>query len=568
MKKTLSLLLAVLMLLAVMTGCGTTASKSNSAQGTDAPASKAPAASSASQSEPDKSGNTDAPVAEGLPICEETTDFSVFMEMSPQASFYVESYDDTPTWKYLESLTNVHLDWQTVADNTMEKFNIMIASEPCDLMIRANMYYTGGVAGGIDEGVFMDLTDVVEQYMPTYNGLISKDKETKALASLSDGRIGAIWLLLNEPAEPNWGPIVRADWLDKIGMNADDIITYDDYYDMLTAFKVECGASSPLLMNAFCAPSSGSLVAGYGVYGYGNPEMGQAPFYVVDGQIKYGYMEDGFYEYLQMLHKWYAEGLFNSDFATNTNVFQIAPDDVTTGDHGLWYHMAQIMDEHMSLATDPEFRSCPIRDAVKKDGDTLHFADYTNAVITGMSTNACVSAECENVDILAKWMDFLYTEQGSLIVSFGIEGETYDYGEDGKPHFTDKILNNPDYGTTVAANLFAIDSFIGLQYNYRYTDGYSEVARSAGSLWLDNVDTSDLWSLPGCVSMSAEDALAYSAKYNDIATFGTESVAKFVTGETELTDDNWKAFTDKLESMGIQECIGYWQNAYDAFYSE
>ena len=42
--------------------------------------------------------------------------------------------------------------------------------------------------------------------------------------------------------------------------------------------------------------------------------MGAYPVYVVDGDVKFGWVEEGFKDYLTLMHQWYTEGLLGADF--------------------------------------------------------------------------------------------------------------------------------------------------------------------------------------------------------------------------------------------------------------
>ena len=52
-----------------------------------------------------------------------------------------------------------------------------------------------------------------------------------------------------------------------------------------------------------------------------------------------------------------------------------------------------------------------------------------------------ITTACKNPELAAKWLDFQYSEQGQLLNWYGIEGETYTLDADGKPQFTDMVLN-------------------------------------------------------------------------------------------------------------------------------
>ena len=38
-------------------------------------------------------------------------------------------------------------------------------------------------------------------------------------------------------------------------------------------------------------------------------------------------------------------------------------------------------------------------------------------------------------------------------------------------------------------------------------------------------------------------------------------MARFVTGDIELTDENWELFCKTAEEKGLQEMVEIWQNA-------
>lgn len=56
------------------------------------------------------------------------------------------------------------------------------------------------------------------------------------------------------------------------------------------------------------------------------------PFYQIDGEVKFGPMEDGYKKYLSTLAKWYADGLIYKDFYTYVDSNTNPPDDLVLND--------------------------------------------------------------------------------------------------------------------------------------------------------------------------------------------------------------------------------------------
>lgn len=563
-KKLCTLFFCVAMILTAVSGCG------SSPPATDNPGTVPEAeTANAAQQNTDAPSPNDAgePKADGgslLPITEEKTTITYWFEMSPMISAYLENMNDNITWQYIEETTNVHIDFWAVSANTGEMFNLMIASGNwADIMIWGSNYYAGGAIKAVEEGIFMELTDVIDSYMPNYKQLINSNKDILTQVTMNNGLFGEIFPINHNPEPPGFGPIVRKDWLDDLGIDPESIVTYDDYYDMLTKFKVEKGATSALYLNAQGVPMSNYLIAGYGIAGYSNQESNTGPFYQESGTVKYGFLQPEFKDYLTMIHQWYSEGLISSDFISVTSPFQIAPADVTDGSVGLWYHMSQIMEEHVSQATQSGFESIAIKDAVMKPGDKTRLGNYSKNLV-GMGGLA-ISADCSNIDVVAKWIDFFFSDEGSLIMSYGIEGETYYLDAQGKPHFSDLILNNPDMGMIAASNVYAIQTGVGYIYEDRFMDGYTPAALAAGEIWMETLDKDNMMTIPESVKLSTEDSIAYASVYPDIATYTSENIAQFIVGARPLSE--FDAFVSEIENLGIYECIKYWQNALDNYNS-
>ena len=86
------------------------------------------------------------------------------------------------------------------------------------------------------------------------------------------------------------GMVVRKDWLDDLGLKEPE--TYDDWYNMLKAFKDVKKAEAPMMLY-FTGFNPMNIFEG----GYGITET----FFQVDGKVKYGPLEPGYKEYITML---------------------------------------------------------------------------------------------------------------------------------------------------------------------------------------------------------------------------------------------------------------------------
>jgi len=53
----------------------------------------------------------------------------------------------------------------------------------------------------------------------------------------------------------------------------------------------------------------------------------------------------------------------------------------------------------------------------------------------------------------------------------------------------------------------------------------------------------------------------------DIDTYVESTIAGFMTGQTELTDETWKAYVDTVNAMGIDEVTEVYTAAYERYLS-
>ena len=76
----------------------------------------------------------------------------------------------------------------------------------------------------------------------------------------------------------------------------------------------------------------------------------------------------------------------------------------------------------------------------KKD-DILHFGLDVDNAAANMSVS--VSTACEDVELVVRFFNYFFTEEGSLLANYGTEGFTFTYNDRGDPVYTEVITNNP-----------------------------------------------------------------------------------------------------------------------------
>lgn len=180
-----------------------------------------------------------------LPLKEDTATFSFFWTYPPFLAEMIEDLTDGYARQELEARTNVHIEFNAVSAAVAgEQFQLMVAADSyTDIIQDVVNYYTAGMDRAVTDEIVMDLKDRLPVDMPVYNEMVTANEEIRKQLTSSDGYIGAIYRLYAEPSVPKSGNIVRQDWLDDLGLEIPRTVA--DYYDVLTAFKNEKGATEP-----------------------------------------------------------------------------------------------------------------------------------------------------------------------------------------------------------------------------------------------------------------------------------------------------------------------------------
>lgn len=584
MKKICSLLLALTMLMGLMAGCGndTTADTKDSVvsqQETPADEQTAPEATNTpevSENSSLEAGSVaeDVPVEKGefvpnaaeLPLADGAT-LTYFCELPGYMSmFNVNDYDDLQAMKYAEEITGVDIEFQIVNMESLQtNFQLMIASgDITDLVSGVSDQYDSS-AQMIEDGVAIDLMDY-QEFLPNFWNVLDYYDAYKTKAITQDGTMPEIICVADDYMTQS-GMQIRKDWLDKLGMDVPE--TIDELHEVLLGFVSECGADKALLLTGSPQMTGTAIVGGMGTIGY-DPST-TSNMYVVDGEIRNGFLDDAYKEYMEMMAQWYEEGIIAKDFATESNdPFTSKADSyIQGGNAGVWSSMSDNMDQNLEAgkSLDPEYDIVPMAQPMQNAGEKFHFGD-SEIGANAMGKNITVSDCCEDVELACKWIDFFFSEEGIRLANYGLkDNDNWDGADDtysdiaeemDMVRLTDGTFPMISFGTTY----YTLACVATLQDFDRVFGTYSDLNLSAMELWTETAD--DLYTLPVSMELSQEESAEYSGIWSDLSTYANTEIFKFVMGEYNF-DEDWDNFIDQLKGMGIEDCVEIYQAAYDRY---
>lgn len=570
MKKTvriLCILLALTMMLAMASGCTkgqTTESTAPTASG-DGPAT--PAAETQLVNDPEPGSEPPEEIISVYPITTNGETLKLWNSWSSVLPPYMEDPNSSQAYQMAEEITGVHINFNLVTDDVKyEKFTLMLASRDYpDLTDTRN--YTGGGDKAIEDDFLIRLNELAEQYAPNYMATRTRDTEI-AKATLTDsGNMYSFFSIYIENDGPTafLGLAAREDWLDAAGIT-ELPETYDEYYNMLTAFK-DLGHPGAMMIGNSGVPMNHKLVAGYGVAAHmANTFMVSYPYYQVGGTVKCGIAEDGFKEYLEMISKWYSEDLINKNFITQDLFFGTPSfmQGILSDDVGVMTIPVQMFSDLERNSGNPDFKITALSDPVKVKGDKTNFLSVDGQPFVAMDRSIGVTTACKIPEIAVQWLDFWFTQEGSTLVNYGVEGEGLIYDESGKPMVSDLILNNPDgLPTNITTVLYTVSNVVGLESYSRLTQEMTESQEAAYGIWTKNFDMDNSHDLPSGIALSGDEASRFAELYGDINSYATEMILRFITGEVSLSE--WDTYITTLNDMKLSETIQIYQKALDRY---
>jgi len=481
-----------------------------------------------------------------LPISKEKITLRYFININGAMSATMASYADVEAVKELEKRTNIHIEWIHPTGGN-EQFALMVASKDLPDMIN---WPFGNAKGGpealIRDNVLIPLSEEdLRTYAPNYMKIMDENPEYRMNTMLDDG---TMFQFINFNYDWNTGkivnfsikgPYIRMDWVRKVGM--EEPKTIDDLYNVLKAFKEQKVNGKDDVIPFIVDKSLIGIKAIAGSFGT------RQSMHMKNGKIVYGPITQEFKTYLETMNKWYSEGLINSDYPVLNakNPLIISSDaGFTIGSMGSDLTMSR----EALLESDPtsDLDSIPY---LKGPGGYQCLVDDSGA---NPRATAITSAN-KYVKETLRWLDYQYSFDGSMLTTFGIEGESYEF-INGYPTLTDLVMKNTkgyNQEEAIARYCFGPVNYPNARdiRFYEQVNLNTEQKKRIQENWMTG--TSDILIPP--ITLSVDESAKYSNIMADITTYVDEMTLKFIIGEEPLS--KFDEFVSKVKQMGIEDAI-------------
>lgn len=476
-------------------------------------------------------------------------------------SNYVGDYSELISFQLAATETNIDVDFTTVSGDAAEtQMNLMFASgDYTDLVSYFSMGYSGTTVSAYENDLIVPLNDYLAEYSPNYNAwLQSSDSYAKAVTA-DDGNIYA-WYSLRSAASIEQGDWVRADLIEKFGIEIPSTVAEMEEYFALCKDEglksvISCTAYGfPILSAAFDVPQLGEDSGlGIGLYHEGS-------------EVKSTLLSDEFETYMNKLHEWYEAGYYAPDLVSYTSTDNSAVDTlIYNGETGYMWAGSGHYANYVSQAAVEGWDIVPTPTIVLNEGDTTHFRADT--VLQENAGSIVLTTGCDDIEAACRYVDWFYTDMGINQLNYGPEGVTWSWSSDGTRRlFSSAMYQDQVYGLPAAAALMMYNgstswaSIADPLYNFYF--GSSMVPVECQNMWSQNSDSEKYFNTSE-LSLTAEESEESATIMSDLSTYLEESLIKYLIGD--LSMDDWGTFRDTVESMGLQDVVDIYQDAYDRY---
>lgn len=455
----------------------------------------------------------------------------------------------------------------TPFESLAENFGVLLAADDlCDIMTHASSYYGGPFKNAVlDEQYFINLYDY-KDYCPNFIYEIIKDPNDKDLINtvFEEPTLITQFIELKDKGVLGGGFFTRGDWLEDWGLTPEDIVTIDDLHNILMLSKTDKGLEYPMFLYSTVESYGFADILCFDTY-LCSQTTGLNELYVKDGQVKLANMNDNDLQGLTMFNQWYNEGLIDPDWMNYTSNTD-ADDKIHSGDYN--YVMSaptgasELAD---ALGPDDTIGWVPLRKPLLTEDKPLHLGLKASRQHYG---SAAIATTCENIELAVSWVDYRYSPAGVFDCTWGVEGVTWEYDENGNPTQTEFIYANEHvpimmfllYATFNTITDPGMQNIVG-QYAYPggekglYALEFWAGAKYDGAYeWPKTLTTDDF---------NEADREAYNALSPDIVTYISENYPQFVDNSKPLSE--WNTYVQDLAAMGINDVVALYQKYYDAY---
>ena len=345
--------------------------------------------------------------------------------------------ENMPAWDEAARITGVRLKPVIIPSSEYKtKMSALYASDDLPDLFYVNTEFVP-LQEMVDDGALLDMTELVEEYAP----LIQADFENipDYARTKINNRIYTLGVIRRDTnQQPGTVPMIRGDLLEKNQLPmpttwAELETTLEKLHEIYPEMIPYSARGQNRLIGIDYLSVTRSIGADYNMYRDENNVW------------HLGRIESRYRDFLVFMNRLYSKGLLDSEYLTKS--LSNLQEECSAGKVMFFYENPTfVADINKTLSSvDPEayFTMVPLLE--NQYGETANYRARDHKF-----NMYAVSANCKNPELMVKFLNWAYSNQGAINYGWGVEGDSFEYDADGNPQWTQKTLDK----YTVADNAF------------------------------------------------------------------------------------------------------------------
>ena len=486
------------------------------------------------------------PVGE-YPIVNEPITFKIMGRKDAGAP----DWSELEIFKRLTEITNINFEFEVSEAGTWtEQKNIaLVGGEYGDIILRddANAITDEETYG--PQGVFIDLTNLIDQYAPNIKAMMDANPDVKAAMTSMDGKIYGLPYVFHTATVQGHAGFFSEEWMKNVGIDKVPETT-DELYDMLVAFKEQDanGNGDPSDEIPFTCVGLTTTIRDLLIPAFTGLPDGLSFNLDDEGKVVYAPATEEYKEFLKYANKLYSEGLLDPEFSTQTAQQWQAK--VKADQCGIYSGSPTTLDP----STTAQQLSLPPLTSATNDEKVVKQPLYL------YPGRAFITDKCSDPVAAIRLLDMFYATEENAVEGFcgttlfaGYEGEHWQYTDDTKTAYEwiEPITGFGDINQTVS-----VTSELPGYLNFTATPSGNPLMEmkcvQVKEMQEPYYNTKNAY--PSNARFTAEESERGNVIENDLYTQVALMTTKFIVGEVDI-EAGWEDYLASLEQIGLSELI-------------
>ena len=470
--------------------------------------------------------------------------------------------------KELEEKHNIHIEWDVYysSDWSEQKSLLLASGDLPDAFLGSICLNSSDMAQ--NKSNFVDLTDYInEETMPNLTAIMEEDTQMRAICTDRDGKIYSLPKKLGiRPEVDGYVFYINKEWLDNLGLEVPT--TYQELETVLEAFATQDadGDGDPTNEIGYTNSSASNLLSGdlRNILRPFGTMVSRADNYMGidgDGNAVFMPIQENYKEAVQWMHGLWEKGILDPEYFTQ-DASMVTSKIQADGGSQVGLITGWVADAVAGANAD----QFVLLEALEgPDGN--RYVENASNYLDISDRELVVTKECEDVEKLLAWADEFYDDVVALQTQYGSISDGC-ITDNGDGTYT---VNEPEDGSSLDTSAWS-NSLRDFGPKYMHEDFYDKVTLPSDQgdgikMQEDEVNakyvTDDTNVGYPMVQYTDEETSQLTTLGTDIYQYVEAQYAHWVVDGG--IEDEWDAYLDQLDAMGVQDLISIQESAYDAY---